>query len=359
MFAEVLRRRNTRKLLLLGVIGLVIIFVGTSMMFAKNAYDSSFPRCDKPQFSGYLRYSDVEADYARTVVHFQSGKNKLTGYFYGEENDKGLVVISHGLGGGAENYLAETMYFVDQGWRVFAFDNTGSHASEGSSTKGLPQSLLDLDAALTYVEGVAACTDLPVMLYGHSWGGYAVCAVLNYGHDVAAVASIAGFNAPSGLLAEQLHDMMGAGAYAAYPFAWAYQAMLFGQAAGATAVAGINAGDTPVLIIHGAADDVIRPDGAGIIAQRDKITNPNAIFQTASQPEHDGHNNLFLSAAAVEYKAVKNAEYKALYDRYDGAVPDDVKATYYAGVDRLLVNQLDPDFMSAIDQFFSQQGMQR
>lgn len=350
---EVSGRKNLRKWIQIGAIGLVIIFLGSSMVIAKNAYDSAFPRSEKPQFSGYLRYSDVEADYARTVVHFSSGQNMLTGYVYGETNDKGLVVISHGLGGGAENYLSETMHFVDQGWRVFAFDNTGSHESEGKSTKGIPQSVLDLDAALTYVEGNADFGGLPVMLYGHSWGGYAVCAVLNYGHQVAAVVSLSGFNAPSGLLKEQLHSMMGTGAYFIYPFAWGYQELLFGKTAGVTAVEGINSSDVPVMVIHGQGDDVILYDGASIIAERDQVTNPNVVFKTADREGHAGHNDLFLSDASVEYKAVKNAEYKVLWDSNNGKVPDDVKATYYAGVDRFLVSDLDDDFMGEIDQFFS------
>jgi hypothetical protein len=71
--------------------------------------------------SAYLRYEDV-AERRPRVVRFRSGKNPLTGYMFGEQNDKGLVVISHGLGFGAEDYLAEALYFVDKGWRVFAFD---------------------------------------------------------------------------------------------------------------------------------------------------------------------------------------------------------------------------------------------
>lgn len=40
-------------------------------------------------------------------------------------NQKGLIVISHGMGGGAEGYMAETLYFVNHGYQVFGYDNTG------------------------------------------------------------------------------------------------------------------------------------------------------------------------------------------------------------------------------------------
>jgi hypothetical protein len=80
-------------------------------------YDRQFRRFDKPKFSGYLRYGDMDG-YERKVVRFKSGNNTLAGYICGEGHDKGLVVITHGLGGGAESYLSETRYFVDSGWRV-------------------------------------------------------------------------------------------------------------------------------------------------------------------------------------------------------------------------------------------------
>ena len=114
-------------------------------------YNQTFGvRAESPAHSYRFRYEDVQG-YTRRLTHFYSGQNKLTAYIYGEENDKGLVVISHGLGGGASYYFPETMFFVDNDWRVFTFDKTGSHYSEGSGTRGLPQSALDLDAALNYI----------------------------------------------------------------------------------------------------------------------------------------------------------------------------------------------------------------
>ena len=72
---------------------------------------------------------------ARQLI-FESGENTLRGYIYGAENTKGLVVISHGLGFDAEHYLPEVLYFVEHGWRVFSFDNTGTHESKGQVRSG-------------------------------------------------------------------------------------------------------------------------------------------------------------------------------------------------------------------------------
>ena len=346
-------RRRPRKanIVLMGLAAIVVLFSICSVIVVKATYDKQFQRADKPKFSGYLTYGDVDG-YDRRVVRFRSGNHALTGYVYGERNDKGLVVIAHGLGGGAENYLAETMYFVDNGWRVFSFDCTGSHESEGKGTIGLPQSALDLNSALGYIESDSTLRDLPIMLYGHSWGGYAVAAVLNYGHDIAAAASIAGFNAPMEILFERAEKMMGSIAYLEYPFLWAYQTMLFGRAARLTAVDGINSADTAIMIIHGDKDTTVSYDRTGIIAHQGEITNPNVVYKTCTAENHNGHRSLFRSEAAVEHSNRRNRVYQGLYDLYNGSIPDDVLADYYANTDKTLVSELDASFMDEINRFF-------
>ncbi len=284
-------------------------------------------------------------------VLFESGKNTLRGYVYGEENDKGLVVMSHGLGSSAKDYLPEAMYFVNKGWRVFAFDNTGT-STEGDDGIGLPQSVLDLDAALTYIENEPGLKDLPVMLFGHSWGGYANTAVLKYDHNVAAVVSVSGFNSPMGMLNEEMKRMMGPLAYAVYPYGWAYRAMLFGSAVNLTAVDGINSSDAAVMIIHGTEDESVSYDGASIISQRDKITNPNVVYKTCSEENRNGHSSLLRSEAAAEYSARADLEYQKLADLYDGYVPDEVKSVFQACLDSNLTNEPDPVLFNEINAFF-------
>jgi dienelactone hydrolase len=337
MITKMFRKRKALKITFISLVALLFLFSVGSMIFAKVFYDGHFKRLNQPEYTGLLRYSDVSG-YDRTVITFNSGENLLTGYIYGEENQKGLVVISHGLGYGAEDYLAETIYFVDNGWRVFTFDNTGTYESQGQSERGLPQSVIDLDAALTYIESDPTLNHLPVMLFGHSWGGYAVAGILNYGHPIAAVVSISGFNSPDDLLLEQAKSQMGAFGYLEYPFMAAYQSWLFGDKAKLSAVKGINQSDTPVMIVHGTADEEISYTGASIISHRDDITDPNVIYKTCSAENHNGHKSLLRSQAATTYISKINQEYKELFDSYKGNIPDEVRARYYANLDRHLTS---------------------
>jgi pimeloyl-ACP methyl ester carboxylesterase len=337
----------------LWLLGTLLVLGVLAMLGVKYLYDSQFPRFDVPEYSGYLTYDDL-AGYKREIVTFQSGTNTLTGYIYGQEHSKGLVVIAHGLGGGAESYLAEAVFFVDRGWRVFSFDCTGSYASEGRSTRGLPQSALDLEAALTFIANDPELSRLPVMLFGHSWGGYAVTAVLQENSDVRAAVSIAGFNSPIAMLLEQGKHLIGSSIYLAYPFAWAYQTILFGEVANRTAVSGINSTDAAVMIIHGTEDASILYDGSSIIAQRENITNPKVTYKTMAEPKRNGHNNLLYSIEALEYVTEKNKLYRALYEQYEGSIPDEVKREYYAGVDRRKTSELNLELMEEINSFFEE-----
>lgn len=336
--------------LIISSIGVLIFTVFT----IKTEYDHSFARVEAkdPNFSAYLKYSDVN-NVKRTDIQFESGVNTLKGYIYGEENDKGLIVIAHGLGYGSENYLAETIYFVEKGWRVLAFDNTGTHASEGDNTVGPSQSRLDLKTALSYIEHDEALNSLPLMLYGHSWGAYAVTAILNEATDVQAVVSISGFNSPMGLLSEQIDSQLGWRSQFVIPFMELYQKALFGKNANHTAVDGINHSSSAVLIIHGNEDESIAYDGASIIAHKADIVNPNVIYHTASNDPQNGHNSLTKSLRNIAYVQLKNLEYEALYKEHEGEIPDDIKRAYYADVDRWLTSELDEGIMRIINDFYN------
>ena len=335
--------------MLIIIIGIAFVLAAAvPVLLAIIAHNKAFGcRAESPKHSSRLRYGDVEG-YPRRLTHFYSGHNKLSAYIYGESNNKGLVVIVHGLGGGAEGYFPETMFFVDNGWRVFAFDMTGSHNSEGKGTKGLPQSAVDLDAALRYIADQN--WNLPIMLYGHSWGGFAVTSILDKGHSINAVVSLAAFAEPLEMLMEATRRM-GVIQYIARPYLWVYLRMLFGQNATLSAINGINSVTTPVLVLHGTADDIVAYDGASITARRQSITNPNAVFVTHDLPHNSGHINLLRDAADVRYVDELNVAWKEKWKQHNGNIPEDIEAELYAPF-RERVSALDPDVMNKINSFF-------
>jgi len=349
------QRRHTRTAVLVLVLVLLVVFSAGAFVMTDYIYKDMFGRAEKPERTIYQTYGDVEKDYGRSEVEFYSEGDLLKGYLYGPaKNPKGIVVISHGIGGGADSYLQEAVYFAKRGYRVLSFSNTGSHESEGEGTMGLSQSVIDLDAALDYIEADEQFEKLPVLLYGHSWGGYAVTAILNYDHDIAAAVSVAGYNTPMEMIMEWSEPNLGILRYPAYPYIRMYNKFLFGAASNLSAVKGISSVDTPVLVIHGKEDEVISYDGASIMAHRDEITNPNVVFLTWDEEGKCGHSNLFLSREAVDYAADLTEQMELMRMEYgsDEEIPGEVLDGWYSLIDRRQASELDAAFMQNAYQFF-------
>ncbi len=353
MFTKSKKRTRAIRIIVIGLGSAAILFIVVSLITTKIVYDNQFPRYDRPDetVTAQLRYSDIESDYPRIPVTFTSEKNTLQGYIYGGDNTRGLMVVAHGLGGGADSYLPHIQHFVDNDLRVFAYDCTGSYASGGTSTKGFPQSVVDLNACLTFIAGQPELSDLPLVLFGHSWGGYAVVNVLNYPHDVQGVISISAVNNAVDILVEQGKELMGGFIHTQYPFLWLYQRLLFGEVASFDAVSAINATDIPILIIHGEADEMVSYEGSALIASRNAIENPNVRYVKASTPGRNGHDNLFRTDTAIAYIKDVNAAYRVLYDSYEGHIPYAVKKRFYDGIDRIMLQELDTGLMQVIDAF--------
>jgi len=352
------RKRRGRgrvfKTVSLVAMAIIVLFSVVSMIVVKFLYDGQFPRFDRRDatVSAHLVYESMEEAYPRRLVSFYSGPNRLQGYVYGEEQNLGLVVVAHGLGGGADIYLPQIRYFVDQGWRVFSYDATGSFDSEGKTTKGFPQSLLDLDAALTFIGTQEEFSGLPILLFGHSWGGYAVATVLHFDHDISGVVSVSGVNRPMDIVMEQGRGLVGSFIKTQYPYLWLYQRLLFGKAASLNAVDALNKSGVPALIIHGTGDETVSYDRSSIIAQKDAIKNPNVKFLPISEPRRNGHNNLFRSIEALDYVEKVNSDYRVLYDLHEQNIPYEVKQEFYSKVDRELAQDVNRELMDTIHAFF-------
>lgn len=341
--------KRTAKIILIILLSLIIVFYIVSFFIVQSVFNDMFGRAEIPENSVFYRYEDMKDKYPREEVTFKSGKNTLTGFIYGNENTKGLVVISHGHGGYSESYFSETRWFVDNGYKVFAFDNTGSGHSEGDGTTGMAQSVIDLDAALTFAESDERLSSLPVFLYGHSWGGYAVTAVLSKGHDIAASVSIAGYDTPMGIVCEFAEEMItGPLTIIEYPVLWVSNKIRFGSEANISAVDSINSTDTPVLIVHGRNDETVEIDGAAIINQKDKITNPNVQYYV-----NDGdHLTVFMSEEAGKYFVETEKRGNEIIEKYGDEIPEDIEKEYFESVDKDKISELLPELMDKINDFY-------
>ena len=264
------------------------------------------------------------------------------------------MVFRHGIFSQHQDYLALLTALVDRGWKVFAYDAIGCGESDGDSTIGFAQSPRDVHAAVQFARESGMADGLPIVLFGHSWGGYGVAAALAYDDGVAGCVTMSGFDTPEGIIMESTEAEMGALAATQLPFIRLIEWQDFGDDAGRSAARAIDESGLPVLVIHGANDATVSMDGAGIMAQRDTIANPHVRYIVKDEPGRDGHSTYFYLPESWAYYQECYEQLQELEEEYGGEVPADVLDAFLAGVDKKRANVADPQFIDEIDAFFAE-----
>lgn len=296
-----------KKFLFILCIVAVLLITGIGAL-SVMIYNANFNR----RFESYeplMLYVDDFDGLERIQYDFLSDKGqKLTGYLYhAGENQRGIVILAHGFGGGGHNsYMDCINYFAQNGYYVFAYDATGCDESEGEGVGGLPQGVIDLDYAISFVEESENFPDLPIVLFGHSWGGYSVCNVLSYHPEVKAVIECSGFNSSEDMFEAEGKKQAGNGIYLLMPFVKLYERLKYGNCSSNTALDGFSASQTAVMVVHSTDDNVVPTDYGYDIYYEKYKDNPRFHF---IRLEDKGHNYVYDDATYVD-------EFNAEFDKW-------------------------------------------
>lgn len=254
-----MKKAKKRKIFISALCIIAVLIIAGDWALSVMIYDENFNK----RFESYeplMLYMDDFEGLQRTQYEFSSDKGQtLTGYMYHSgANQHGIIVIAHGLGGGGHNsYMDCANYFAHHGYYVFAYDATGNDESGGDGVGGLPQGVIDLDYALSFVEESGNFPDLPIGLFGHSWGGYSVCSVLTYHPEVSAVVACSGFNSSSDMFEAEGKKQAGDGIYMILPFVKLHERIKYGSYASNTAMDGFAATGASVMIVHSSDDNMV------------------------------------------------------------------------------------------------------
>ncbi len=333
-------------LLLLPMVGLIIIYE----QFFGRRYETHAP---------LAFHMDDFPDLRRAFHPFPSNKDQtLAGYLYYTENTqpKGIIVISHGLGGGGHNsYMDCADFFAHNGYYVFAYDATGNDESEGKNAVGLSQGLIDLDHALSYIQSQDSFRDLPILLFGHSWGGYSVGNVLNYHPEIKAVVSICGFNQASDLIKAQGCSMLGPVRGLMTPYIKIYEYLKFGKYSTSSAMKGFANSDAPVFVIH-SQDDTTVPQRYGYDIYYEAYKDSERF--TFVHYTDKGHNWIYYSREFLDHVDSLNKAYAQWVKTWPKGLSKAEKLQYSTtyleeNLDRnILCNGLDEDLFAQIAAFY-------
>ena len=166
---------------------LSLIFVCHSLRkICGRRYDGS------PAFP-YWRASDLGIQEERFA--FCSGKNVLSGsrYFKTGIAPKALVIFFHGLGDGRASYIKEISLLVNEGYLVYAYDNTGCMESEGKTMISFDHALADQKSFFKWLDTDSKAKGLSRYAIGHSWGGFGALASAKKEYNIKKIVSLAGY----------------------------------------------------------------------------------------------------------------------------------------------------------------------
>ena len=248
----------------------------------------------------------------RTGYRFPSDRGQmLQGYFYSAagQEPRGIVVLAHGFGvGGHSAYMGCVNYFAQNGYLVFAYDATGNDESEGDGVGGFPQGVIDLDRAIRFVYDCGEIPELPVVLFGHSWGGYSAAAELRFHPEVKAVIEVSGFNRSTDLIELGGREMVGGLISLLMPYASAYERLRFGAYAKNTALDAFAASDAAVMAVHSADDDTVPIEYGYDLYYARYADDPRFTFRRL---EDRGHSTIFYSPEGRDYLDGFNEDFEA------------------------------------------------
>lgn len=348
---------QTRKRIIAIVIAAALVTVGCGFALDRYALSSTYARVPDNAVSLLPTYDLYNASHPRSDVEFKLGDSTLRGHVYGQENTRGLIIFRHGIFSKHSDYLPLICAMVDKGWRVFAYDAIGCGESDGDSTLGMSQSPLDVIAAVQFAREANLGDGMPLVLWGHSWGGYGVATALRSCADVSACVSMSGYDSPMGILDHSATSAYGPLGKLQYPLLWLNTYIDFGENANLSASEAIVGSGVPTLVIHGTADATVPYENVSIFDNvRKRLQNgedEKVSFIAKDAPGRNGHNNYFYSPESQSYlNECSDALMRLLDEHGDDAAAPEVQS-YLASVNLARANVADPALIDEIDSFLA------
>ena len=271
------------------ILSFVILFTLISSFFSGViTYKAMFNKTNRPDYSltpGLVNFDEISTRISREKYSFYSNDNLLQGYYYHKENAKALIVMAHGIKDGADSLLSETLYFYDNDFSVFSYDNSGCFDSNGKE-KGFSQPLIDLHNALMFLNNHNRFKEYKKCLFGVSVGGYATTSIFNIDNfNVLASVSVSGFNDSKEIFFDNGKKYAGPLMYLGKPLASVYIDRTFKNYATYTSKDGINNSSIPFFIANSKDDSIVSYTNS-ITYQKDNITNKNVTYYVVDGYEH-------------------------------------------------------------------------
>ena len=336
----------------------ILVLISLLYLFANVLLNFLFgKRCEGNPNLKYFTADDFE-ELNATKIEFKSDKGQsLRGYIYQnnkikEKDIKGLLVFVHGMGAGHFSYTTEINTLAKNGYKVLAYDNTGTCMSEGKKLNGFYQAVIDLKHCLEYIKSNNELNNYNLGLIGHSWGAYTVCQSLKYKSNVKAVVGMSGPDT----LEKLITSSMGKFGKIINPFLRKINEIKFGKEVLDSSVDVLkNADDSvSILLLHGEDDSTCRIENSMIFNQEEDFKEKENINTIMFEGKN---HNIYQTIESEKYlidvfKTIEEYKKNIRKDSKNKEIEETLK-TYYKNIDYKKITEEDPDVMEIILEFFN------
>lgn len=292
----------------------------------------------------HLKYFTIDdfpgVDFDEVSLKSRRGVNLKGGFYYDDrvQNQKKLIIFSHGIGAGHQAYTHLMMAYVSKGYLVFAYDNTGCAHSDGQSIRGIPQASEDLHDVLDYL-ATTTYQQYRWILMGHSWGAYTVLTLQRHMDKIDKIISLTPFNDVTEMLTVYIPWLR-----FFRPFVALATALKFGLRASFPVTSHLKKLPIKTLIIAGEKDDEIPLKGNYDQFLLAKKINPNISIFLALNHRHNPY--LSFRAEAYVIDTILAGSQRLLKEK-----DVNVLTNFYQNIDYRFVGEHDEQIIKRIDQF--------
>lgn len=168
-----------------------------------------------------------------------------------------VLVVMHGWGGNAANFLPVARHLQEAGYSLLLLDARCHGESDDDDFASLPRFAEDIEAGIAWLVGVAGVERDALALVGHSVGGGAALLVASRRPEIRAVISLSAFAHPAGMMRRWLDSKrIPYWPLGAYVLAYVQKVIgyRFDDIAPIHTIARVGC---PVLLVHGQDDAMV------------------------------------------------------------------------------------------------------
>lgn len=335
----------------------IILFIISAIIFClyyqavEKIFKHHNPTKSLPYSLTYEAYAD-EIERKRIEIA-DKDKETLVGYYYwkkGEETPKALIIVSHGFISDHTKYMPEISSFVNEGYLVFAYDNTANGESGGEDQFSLYHSAYDAERVL---EHITKTNTLPLGLYGHSWGAFAVLASSHPEFNIKCAVARSGFEQESQTIVDGFRRSNKIFSIILRPFAYLFSLIISGRKSGIKATDGIKkTPSTKFLVLHAKDDELVlfsHSAAKAILSNQKKNKCQNA--EVIVYP-NGGHLMLFTNKSKDKRSKARQA-YNELLKEHNDELSDEIVEAYKKEYPLNELYEINQDILKTIINYYN------